>query len=189
MEKNNPIALFDMDNTLCDYNGAMFRDLEKLRSPDEEPLTSDFHDDAPDHLVRRMSLIKTQPDWWKNLEVFKLGMDVYRVALLIGFETHILTQGPMTKPNAWGEKVMWCHKHLGEEQPVTVTRDKGLVYGKVLVDDYPPYLKRWLKWRKRGLCIMPAHDYNESFKHPNVIRYDGTNMSQVQESLQKAFDR
>jgi 5'-nucleotidase len=56
---------------------------------------------------------------------------------------------------------------------VTITMDKGLVYGKVLVDDYPEYALRWLKWRKRGLVIMPNQPWNQGFEHPQVHRYTG----------------
>lgn len=62
---------------------------------------------------------------------------------------------------------------------ITITRDKGLVYGKVLVDDYPGYIERWLKWRKNGLVIMPASKSNKDFKHEQVIRYDGSNLEEV----------
>jgi len=55
---------------------------------------------------------------------------------------------------------------------VTLTEDKGLVYGKVLVDDWPPYIERWLTWRPRGLVIMPARRWNATFTHPQVLRYE-----------------
>jgi hypothetical protein len=66
-----------------------------------------------------------------------------------------------------------------------LTRDKGLVYGTVLVEDYPKYIKRWLKWRKRGLVIMPANEFNGSLRHPQVIRYDGGNLKDVREAMRK----
>ena len=52
---------------------------------------------------------------------------------------------------------------------VTVTHDKGLVYGKVLFDDYPPYIERWLEHRPRGKVLMLETPYNRSFSHPNVL--------------------
>jgi hypothetical protein len=36
---------------------------------------------------------------------------------------------------------------------------------------------------------MPAHEYNKDFKHPNVIRYDGTNIEEVKERLISQFNR
>jgi hypothetical protein len=86
--------------------------------------------------------------------------------------------------------VEWCNKYLKEYiKGVTITNDKGLVYGKVLVDDFPDYIISWLKHRPRGLIIMPAHDFNKDFKHPNVVRYDGTNIEEVKERLLKQFNK
>lgn len=101
----------------------------------------------------------------------------------------ILTKGPRTKSMAWKEKVEWCNKYLLFQHGITITGDKGLVYGKVLVDDYPSYILSWLMWRPRGIVIMPAHKYNENFKHSNVIRYDGTNLEKIKLILQKTYDR
>jgi hypothetical protein len=53
---------------------------------------------------------------------------------------------------------------------VTITQDKGLVYGKVLFDDWPGYITRWLEWRPRGLVLMLDHSWNQGFQHDNVIR-------------------
>ena len=99
----------------------------------------------------------------------------------------ILTQGPRQNPSSWAGKKKWIDKHLGEDTDITITRDKGLVYGKTLVDDYPGYIDRWLKWRKRGLVIMPANKQNENYTHPQVIRYDGSNLNQVRKAMEKAL--
>jgi hypothetical protein len=82
---------------------------------------------------------------------------------------------------------MWIDKHLGQGVDITITRDKGLVYGKVLVDDWPEYINRWLEWRPRGLVIMPANEANKGYFHPQVIRYDGKNLGVVKEAMEKAL--
>lgn len=93
------------------------------------------------------------------------------------------------------EKVEWCHKNLPMEKGISVSlvENKGLVYGRVLVDDYPPYVESWLKWRPRGLVIMPAHDHNVSFSHPNVIKlhwpHDGIkSLNQVEEAMRAQYE-
>ena len=48
----------------------------------------------------------------------------------------------MWTPTRVDREAQWCQHHL-PGVPVTITMDKGLVYGKVLVDDYPPYVERW----------------------------------------------
>jgi 5'-nucleotidase len=59
----------------------------------------------------------------------------------------------------------------------------------VLVDDWPPYVERWLQWRPRGLVILPAQRWNEGFSHPNALRYDGSNLAQVREALARIRER
>ena len=98
----------------------------------------------------------------------------------------ILTQGPKKNPASWSGKKKWIDKNLGQDVDITITRDKGLVYGKVLVDDYPGYIEKWLQWRERGLVIMPANELNKYFVHPQVIRYDGTNLNEIAIAMEKA---
>ncbi|MBT7706672.1 hypothetical protein HN747_04450 [archaeon] len=181
------VALFDMDETLCDHDGALIKDLEKMRGPHELRL-SKLHHPLPNYLYNRSKFIRATEDWWANLPKFKLGWDILKVAQKIGFKIMILTQGPKNKPHAWSGKMKWLSKYLPGVD-VTMTRDKGLVYGRVLVDDFPPYIERWLKRRPRGLVIMPAHEGNKEFSHPQVIRYDGKNLRVVKKALKEAYSR
>lgn len=182
------IALFDMDGTLCDHDLGLFTEMEKLRGPHELPVKSLAEKKIPEYILNRANLIRKQEGWWENLPKFKLGWDVLKEARKLGFKIMILTQGPKAKPLGWSGKIKWLDKNLPKID-VTITRDKGLVYGKVLVDDYPPYILRWLEHRKRGLVIMPANKYNKNFEHPNVIRYDGENLKEVRKALEKALKR
>lgn len=178
MAKVGLVGLVDMDGTLCDYDGTMTRDLAALRGPGEPPATGD-----EGWLRAREAMIRRQPGWWRGLPRFQLGFDVLAELQARQFEVHVLTKAPASTPSAWSEKLEWCQQHL-PGVPVTMTMDKGLVYGKVLVDDWPPYVERWLAWRPRGLVIVPAHAYNAGFSHPNAIRYDGRNLAEVRAALE-----
>lgn len=167
---SEPWALIDMDETLCLYSAAMQRDLEKMRGPTEPVYDMDFDETRPDHINERMKLIKAQPGWWRRLEPDPSGLALLKLLRKQKFRLMILTQGPRASKNAWTEKVEWCGRNVSDAQ-VTITRDKGLVYGKVLCDDYPPYALRWLEYRPRGLVIMPDKTYNRDFTHPNVVRW------------------
>ena len=182
------VALFDMDGTLCDHDLGLFRELEKLRGPQEKQFKSLHNEKVPDHIKRRADLIRKKEEFWVNLPRFKLGWDVLKIAKKVGFKIMILTQGPRTKPSGWSGKMKWIMKNLPNTD-VTITRDKGLVYGKILVDDYPEYIKRWLEHRPRGLVIMPANKGNKDFKYENVIRYDGTNIGEIKKALLKVKKR
>jgi len=71
-----------------------------------------------------------------------------------------------------------------------------MVYGRALVDDWPPYVEAWLEYRPRGLVIMPDRPWNQGFSHPNVVRALGdpesgrnTNKEEIITRLQHAAER
>jgi len=169
------IALFDMDGTLADYNGQMKRDLKKLSSPNEPESFVDFSD-QPRWVEARMDCIKNSPDWWLNLPIINSGYQILQAALELDYEVHVLTKGPYRTTSAWTQKVQWCRQHLPKEVKVTITEDKSLVYGRVLVDDYPGYVEKWLEYRPRGLALMPSYDYNAGFNPKNVYKYTQENV-------------
>ena len=169
-----PIALFDMDGTLADYDGRLQRDLDRIAGPNDPPFNVYSNDPTPEYITRRRHVITSQAEWWENLEPLQSGFEIFDLCDELGFKNIILTKGPSSKPFAWSEKVNWCNIHLGSlPNGITLTHDKSLVYGKLLVDDWPEYIERWLKWRPRGLAIMPTNPRNIGFTHPNVIPYSG----------------
>lgn len=196
----NKIALFDLDGTMADYNKAIKRDLLKIIGPGEK-LPADFHK-VDGHWEERIGLIRRQPGWWRNIEA---GRWVLAKALDMGFECHVLTKGPYSTTPAWTEKVEWCRAMLPDSVKVTITEDKSIVYGAVLMDDYIPYALAWLENRPRGIVIMPDQPGNQlyqwspdeppvPFEHPRVLRfYHQTdkvhNCDEAKHWLRQAFDR
>lgn len=190
------IALVDLDGTLADYDRQLRRDLDRFASPHEPPIGGVLGSGLGrakrremEYLDRRRELITSQPGWFATLPKFKLGWDVLAILRELDYRIEILTQGPLYKPEAWKDKLEWCHRHVPFMDGITITRNKGLAYGRVLVDDWPEYALKWLAWRPRGLVVMPAHRHNEDFRHPQVIRYDGTNLKAVRAGLVKARNR
>ena len=181
------LALVDMDGTLVDYDGAMKASLEALRGPTED-VWEGPRQTEPDHIFNRQQLIKADSEWWRKLNKFQLGWDILDVLRSLDFDIMILTQGPRKNSNAWKGKLEWCLENLPDVD-VDITRQKGGRYGRVLVDDFPPYIEQWLKHRPRGLVVIPAHPWNEDFKHPQTIRYDGTNINEVSNALLYARNR
>ena len=188
------IALFDMDGTLCNFSKAIMNGFDLLNDHDQAEEAIELFDQGgqmPDWVVNQYDMIKQRPGFWRDLEPISSGFMILKMAQEIGFTPHILTKGPKRTTSAWTEKVEWCHAHLGNDIDITITQDKGLFYGRVLVDDFPNYMNRWLEWRPRGLGIMPVADNNKTYIHPCVVMFDETHDSymRVQQALQKAFDR
>jgi len=185
MARIENIALFDMDGTVCDYEAGLQESMGRIKSPSDEEINLMHNKNMPDYLKERRSLVLKSEEWWENLPKFKLGFDIWDLAGELEYRRMILTQAPRHNPQALSGKMKWIYKNLGEVD-FTMTRDKGLVYGKVLVDDYPEYIERWLEWRPRGLAIMPASEFNKDYKHKQVIRYNGSNFDEVKEAMKNA---
>jgi len=129
-----------------------------------------------------MDVIKRQPGWWSNLPLLKKGKMVLEAALELKFDCRVLTKGPRSNSQAWKEKLDWSFANLGNLD-VTITFDKGSVYGKFLYDDFPEYCYRWLTHRPRGLVIMPVERFTKEHDHPQILQWDGTNFDQVKRAL------
>ncbi len=154
-----PIALFDLDGTLADFDYAMRAQLELVRHPTEDPkLDETAYEDVP-HVHARRHLIKNQPGFWRNLRPIHAGFQILEETRALGFHHNVLSKSPHKIPHAAGEKIEWCKKHL-EGMPITLSEDKGIVYGRVLVDDWPEYVGRWLQHRPRGYVIAVAQPWN-----------------------------
>lgn len=185
--KEKKVALFDLDGTLSDYFKALTADLKKLRSPHEKPFSLPIEDNAPAYMKNRKKLIVGSESWWANLPKFKLGWDILNLAEKMGFRIVILTKASSKNPASYSGKKIWVNKYLKEGIEMIIASSKGLVYGKILVDDYPGFIKDWLKFRPRGLVIMPASNLNKNFKHKQVIRYTGKNLKEVKRAMKLAL--
>lgn len=167
----NKIALFDMDGTLCDYEGQLRSDLDATLS-DNESIPADLWEaDKMPGIKNRIDLIRRQPGWWANLPRLQWGWDVLEIARQIGFQCEILTKGPSSNPQAWAEKVEWVRRELGADMPVHVVSNKGLVYGRVLVDDYWQYMNAWLEFRPPGLGVVP-YDRSAHNRAANLVSHN-----------------
>jgi len=180
-----PVALIDMDGTIADFDQSMRHYLSLIRSP-EETKPDDYSGEDQTYVKQRHRLIKKLPGFWRNLPRLQAGFDIVNTLMALKFRCNILSKGPRKSTAAWQEKVEWCEEHV-PHMPITLSEDKGLVYGKVLVDDWPAYVERWIKWRPRGLVISVAQPWNKNIEKlgPNVIRYDGSQMPEIFSKLQK----
>lgn len=190
--EQDQVANVDLDGTLCDYNGQLLRDLKAIAGPDDPEIgPGDLHH-CSDWLENRINLIRKVPGWWRGLSKLPAGFEILRACQEIGFKINIFTKGPDKAKIAWTEKFEWCDEHVKpivQDYQMTITQEKSRGYGKVLVDDFPPYMNSWLARRPRGLGIMPEQPWNFDYKHPQVIVYTRNNFDEVAYALRKAYNR
>ncbi len=179
------IALFDMDDTLCDYSGQLMKDLGKVYSPSELKDIQLYNSRIPREIRNQIKKIRGQEGWWRNLPFSGEGMEIWQYMLSLGFENYIATKGPYKDANAWKEKREWQKIFLPEAKGLIITDDKSLIRGDVLVDDWPPYVAKWLDVNKNGVAIMPVKAYNLKFKHDRAIFYLGTDLGGIDGLLSK----
>ena len=186
---DDDVALVDLDGTIADFDGEMSRRMALLRSPDEVSYDGIYEDDdLPTYIRERRKLIKNQPGFWRTLPRLELGFQIIDTLLDVGFKINILSKGPRLVPAAWQEKFEWCCEYVPYAS-ITLTQQKSRTYGRILVDDFPDYFLPWLKVRPRGLVIAVAQPWNEKTVHPNLIRYDGTNLETVRGLIIDAYAR
>ncbi len=183
----NEVALVDMDGTIADYDFGLREGLLPLMAPGE-PRYEAHSRDVPPWVEARMRLVKSQPGFWRNLKKIEDGFKVLDMIVEAGFSTAILTKGPRKTHSAWTEKVQWCEEHV-PDLPVTVGHDKGLVYGRLLFDDYPKFALAWLKHRPRGIVLMLDSPSNQGFEHPQVVRVMRPFDAGVWATVKGALDR
>lgn len=188
-------ALLDLDSSLADYTGSMTPRMRELQSPWETPYEGrDPSEKELPHLEARRKLIQRTPGFWSGLGRIETGFALVNVMREVGFPLHVLTKGPATAHNAFGEKVEWVQRHL-PGIPITLSDDKSMVYGRVLYDDFAPYFESWLQHRPRGLVVCLAQPWNVDYApggskaRPNVLRYDGTNLAEARARLEFAYNR
>lgn len=182
-------ALFDMDGSLADFERSLRRELERIRHPDEPPITLGDWNDDPSWLENRKTLIKRRPGFWENLEPIQFGLDLYHWLGELGYRRGVFTKGPRTNYPAWAEKMVWCNKHLPDVDNITMTLDKGGTYGKILYEDYPTYILQWLAWRPRGRVLLLDAPYNRNFEHPQVLRCYRESLTTQKDSILRFIGR
>lgn len=187
-DADKPRIKFDMDGTLADYDAEMIKRLSAMMSPSE--IVAYVHsEDEPPYIKARRDAVSADPRFWRNLQEVELGTHIWAAAQELGFFRGLLTQGPSSSPAAWMAKVEWAQERFGRDIQITITRDKSDTYARVLVEDFPPYIIRWLAHRPRGLVVLIDQPHNRDFSHPQVIRYVGTNLEEVKTLMRRARDR
>lgn len=183
-----PIALVDLGDTLAECTPAVRAALARLRLRGE-PEGDDALIPLPAYLEERRRAVMSEPGFWRTLAPRPAGFKLLTLLRDAGFRVHVLTKGPRDAPQAWADKVAWCRVHLPDVL-VTVTDDKSVVHGAVLVDDWVPYVDRWQHRWPNGLAIVPAQPWNaECAVGPRRLRDDGRTPNTIAKALRDCRTR
>lgn len=111
------ILYIDMDNVLVDFTSA-------LKFVDEK--TKEIYKSRLDEIPGIFSLMKPMPNAIKSYEILSKK-----------FDTYILSTAPWHNSSAWGDKLEWVQKYLGNlaYKRLILTHHKNLNLGDYLVDD------------------------------------------------------
>lgn len=107
----------DMDNVLCDYNGAYNKALN--HNPD-------------------IKYPQSQYGFFLNLEPKTNALKMFWRFLNIHFDVRILTSPSVMNPMSYTEKRYWVEKHIDLEaaKNMILAPDKSILIGDYLIDDY-----------------------------------------------------
>lgn len=173
-----------MDNTLCDFEGQLKRDIFKLSNISSEIEINYHSPNCPPNIQKKSKIIMSRSGWWQNLPILEDGFELYKLAKEEGAYIEILTKAPKTYPLAWTEKFLWCRKNIPDVDNINLTLQKRKYPGDVLIDDWPNYAESWLEYNPNGRVILPLRKHNQEYKNPRAIHYTQQNIEQIRNLLQ-----
>src|SRR5574343_1240 len=110
------IVYVDMDNVMCDFNGA------KKHALKENPGIEFPH---------------SQVDFFRKLEPIYGMKDALKSFIDAGIDVYILTAPSTMNPMSYIEKMLWVRDHLGQfwVERLIISKHKHLNKGDFLIDD------------------------------------------------------
>jgi len=132
--------IVDLDNVLCDYEGAMKKKaiehdypevVEAMNSPQRITLELD-HDTTV-----KMNDIASKPGFFYNLKLIPGAKESLQKLVQAGHDVFICTEPH--KGRSMDEKYQWVEDNLGDAwtKKLIITYDKTMISGDFLIDDNP----------------------------------------------------
>lgn len=162
------IILVDMDNTICDLDGALISALSQLSqaTPAPGPVVdwqalirqrSHFElDSKTDELAREIML---KPGFFANLDPMEGAVGALLELEKRGYHVVLCTSAIRESEHCVADKCAWVRRHLGprwDREKLTISKDKTLIRGKILIDDRP----------EQPGCLVPSWQhvvYHQSY--------------------------
>lgn len=146
--------LIDMDNTICDWDEPIFKQLPEL---DRSKYKSwDIYSCYPGY-GSEIDRIIYSSGFYRNLTPLKNAIECVKI-LSETNEIYFLTATPSKGTSAFTEKADWIVEHFGEDylQKLMLVYRKDLVQGDILIDDKPNIENDICTWKQ----ILYSSEYN-----------------------------
>ncbi len=157
-----PTILFS-EGALVDFQRSLLRDLNALRPPLSQEITSENLDEMRrhDHIAGQIALIERRPGRWDEMIGFQAGIQAFQAAHQSGFLCTVVTSLRDDEKSGAGFAA-WCLSHLRVtvSKLVIYTSDIANYKADAFYHDYYAYCTKWLEVNPQGLAIMPVDRFN-----------------------------
>ncbi len=138
------IILVDQDGPLADFEGEFLKRW-RHQFPDEpyiplaERKASHVRDDYPPYLIAKVQSIYCASGFFSDLSPVQGGCEALEDMVAHGHTVFICTSPISQYEHCVKEKYEWVERHLGRAwtRKVILTKDKTMVRGDILIDDWP----------------------------------------------------
>lgn len=157
------ILLFDLDNTLADFDGEFDRRWRQFGVGDPVPVerrtNHNYRVDYPQEHWHLIDALMEQKGFFLSLQPLPGALEAVRELAAEGHEIKICTTPVLNYAHCLTEKAAWIDQHLGRDyvKQLILTHDKTVVRGHVLFDDRPDIHGACEpEWRQ----VLVDHAYN-----------------------------
>lgn len=140
-------VFLDMDGVICDFMGALHKELGVEYDPNRYPYAVSKYDIFEDLCARsdgRVSMDNLyracdKSSFWSEMAWEKTGKSILSTIFeVVKPEAVTICTSPMANPDAWAGKVSWLNKNLPAIKNITITtapKHHMAKSGHVLIDD------------------------------------------------------
>ena len=147
--------LIDLDNTIADWDGELFRQLPDL---DRSKRVTNWciYKCFPEN-INEIQQVICKAGFYENLPPIPNAIESVKALSLNGYSICFVTAPPENNIHAIPDKISWIRKHFGNDfvSKLIFTSQKHMVDGDILIDDKVYDMKsNWIQ-------IVYAQPYNE----------------------------
>lgn len=170
------VVLVDMDGVITDFDGHFdrlwsSRFPERPRLPQQSRTRIRIVDEYPPEYRADIEELFSSPGFYLGMSPLPGALDALKDMAVAGLDVWICTSPLKAFRHCVAEKYDWVEKHLGTGwvSRLILTRNKGLIQGRYLIDDLPELLGQELATWELLLLDAPC---NRMIHHPKRMTWD-----------------